>query len=229
MSWNGKSSPRQPCGVAVAANRAQAGKRVPIALGLAPGAAFGDNRLERERQDEREPEDETPMQVRPQRHQREENPGRPVLLTPYQKPSRPYLKNRKHKNMRPGQQRPRDATGAKQEDNRGRQRGQPTLKAAGERTKSERRGAAEQDKHAAPAAEPIGERHDDFGKPFMRNPGRATECVGERVRVRNGAMLNDPLAHRDMQVRVAVVQDLRRKQKNRVARQSRRYRQGQSL
>jgi len=67
-----------------------------------------------------------------------------------------------------------------------------------------RRRRTEQQDQAAPAAKTPGAIHQQFGQPFVRDPGVPARRERERVGSRDRSVRRDPLAGRDMPPGIAI-------------------------
>ena len=173
-------------------------------------------RLERERPDQHEAEDEAAMQVRPQGHQRgKRERRRAAAIAGGEEAGAPGGRNRQRQHMRARQQARRHQPETEPD---GRDERRAAKLARGAKAHDQRRagrGGAGHEHNAAPAAEAESERQQYFGQPFMRDPRRARRRVAERVRTRRGAVGDDPFARRQMREGVAVAEHRRREGRER--------------
>ncbi len=187
-------------------------ERRPAARGLK--TRFGRrlrHRLERERPDQHEAEDEAAVHVRPRRHQRGEPERRgAAVIAGGDEPGAPGRGNRQRQHMRPSKQVRRHERKPDRDDRHERRaskvarRGQPHDQRRG------RDGGASQQRDAAPSAKTERKRQQNFSQPFMRGPWRASHRIAERVGARRAPVGKDPFAGRQMRPCVAIAKHLGR-------------------
>ncbi len=187
-------------------------------------------RLARHQPGEAETEKKSAMQIAPEHHRQRERQCRRAILLPRPEQHRdPGDQQRQGQEMRTGEEMGQQHQPRQHRQQHGINRHHPAQQRP--RQQAERRGCGErrQQRRPVPSQRVIGEREENVGEPFMGDPGRARHGVGERIRVRHGAVSQDPVPGHHLPEDVGIGEDARaRRQRHREAEERDQQRPGEA-
>ena len=174
---------------------------------LAPRAIHARYRVEREPSDQHQAEHEAAMQIGPQRHQRQQPPGRRLAAIGGRDQScGPRHQHRQRQHMRSRQKMRR----AKRKRRRNEQQRRAFGETAADKARQQRKGqgdrACRQRHRPRPAAErkSLGVHH--LRQPLRGDPGLAAHGEGIDVLRRHGVVVDDPLPDGQLPLRIGISQ-----------------------
>ncbi len=163
-------------------------------------------RIECQSRRQRQAEQETPMDIGPERHHRQQRERwRTSFTARDEQTRRPQRKQRQRQKMWPRQKARRHARHCDDGDDRLCRPIEPPPQIMREQSGGSRGRDREEQEQSAPAACAVRDSHRDFGQPLMRLPRRAGEGIGEGIAVEHCMIGKHARAGRDVHEGVAVV------------------------